>query len=299
MNLHIILYAILTAVLHHSACCNETPPSEGLPLYYWHENREINFGDYISLKLTERIVGRPVTVYNKKPVRPGKKLLGIGSIFYFARDEDVIWGSGISGIKLNKSDYSFSILDIRSIRGPFSREFIKKHFNFECPEIYGDPALLFPYFFPEFTRKENPSRDYIVIPHYREEKLFPKSEDSHVVYPTDYWEDVIEQILDSKFVISSALHGIVIAEAYGIPARLLRVTEREPFFKYADYYHGTNRPDFQFATSIEEALQMGGESPFDCDLKKLYEAFPFDLWPDIHYQHPSFLETHAKPPISS
>ena len=256
--------------------------NEGLPLFYWQEESFVNFGDYLSLKLVERIVDSPVRCYRKKMKNMDKKLLAIGSIFYFARDNDVIWGSGINGKRLKKNGYSFSSLDIRAVRGPLTRQFLLNNFHIECPEIYGDPGLLIPYFFPEFKKKENPSRDYIVIPHYSEKKLFSK--DSHIVYSTEPWDQVIEKILDSKFVISSSLHGIVIAEAYGIPARLLRVSENEPLFKFQDYYLGTNRPFFQYATSIEEALKMGGEPPFQCNLKQLYEAFPFEFWPNVEFK---------------
>jgi pyruvyltransferase len=95
---------------------------------------------------------------------------------------------------------------------------------------------------------------------------------------------VIRKICDSRFVISSSLHGIVVAEAFGIPARMLRITETEPLFKYFDYYAGTNRPDFQFAYSVEEALLMGGERPCECDLMKLYNAFPFEFWPNARFE---------------
>jgi len=149
--------------------------------------------------------------------------------------------------------------------------------------VYGDPALLIPYFFPEFKKKINPNYEYIIIPHYSEIQLFPKSEFPNVVYPTDPWNVVIRKILASKFVISSSLHGIVVAEAYGIPARYLRITETEPLYKYLDYYLGTNRADFQYATSIEEALEMGGEPPFECDLQKLYDSFPFEYWPNANF----------------
>ena len=108
--------------------------------------------------------------------------------------------------------------------------------------------------------------------------MFLKEEWENIVYPTEPWNEIIEKILDSRFVISSTLHAIILAEAYGIPARMLRVSKNEPFFKYQDYYLGTNRPNFQYAESVDEALEMGGEAPFKCDLKKLYEAFPFDYW---------------------
>ena len=251
-----------------------------LPLFWWGEDPFINFGDYLSQKLVERIVESPLRCFIKKPPRNEKKLLAIGSVFFFAFDGDVIWGSGINGKTLEKNHYRFNRLDVRAVRGPLTRQFLIENFHIDCPETYGDPALLFPYFFPEFKRKENPSYDYIVIPHFTERTLFPKSDFANIVYPTDPWHEVIEKILDSKFVISSSLHGIIIAEAYGIPARLLRITENQHLFKYRDYYLGTSHPNFQYASSIEEALRMGGEPPFACDLQKLYESFPFEFWPN-------------------
>lgn len=263
-------------------------PYRTLPLYYWRE-KFVNFGDYLSLKLLERIIGIPIQVY-RAPDHWSKerKLLAIGSILTFARNNDVIWGSGINGKWLGLKYYKFTTLDVRAVRGPLTRDFLFKNFGIQSPEIYGDPALLIPYFFPEFTKKEHPTYDYIIIPHYSEQSLFPKETFSNVVYPTEEWNIVIEKILDSKFVISSSLHGIIVAEAFGIPARLLRVTTHEPLFKYEDYYLGTNRPHFKSASSVEEALAMGGEKPVECDLKKLYEAFPFEFWPDTVFPVPHF-----------
>ena len=65
-------------------------------------------------------------------------------------------------------------------------------------------------------------------------------------------------ILDSSFVISSSLHGIIISEAYGIPARIIRPDDffadkfwqYEPLFKYEDYYYGTGRSNFTYANNI-------------------------------------------------
>jgi len=285
-----LIFVVLqcVSVVEIPKCSAIDTPLEGLPLFYWQEGSFVNFGDHISLKLVERIVDGPVAFYRKKVPECKKKLLAIGSIFYFALDDDIVWGSGINGKRLDRKDYRFSNLDVRAVRGPLTRQYLKEYFNITCPEVYGDPALLFPYLFPEFQKKENPSYDYIVIPHYSEQKLFPKHLYDNVVFPTEPWNEIIEKILDSKFVISSSLHGIIIAEAYGIPARLLRVTKNEPFFKYVDYYLGTNRPYFQFASSIDEALEMGGEVPFECNLKELYEAFPFEYWPDKQFKQLNF-----------
>lgn len=284
---------VLTALMQ---CCawagyaEEVSPQTGLPLFYWHESWRgrsfVNFGDYISLKLVERIVNNPLRTYTKAHKTVEKKILGTGSIISFANDHDIVWGSGINGKLLKPKYYRFNGLDIRCVRGPLSRQFIIEHLHLHCPEIYGDPALLFPYFFPEFTRKENPSHDYLIIPHYSEEDDFSKEEWDNVVYSTDPWDEVVEKILDSRFVISSSLHGIIIAEAYGIPARLLKVSNNEPLFKYQDYYSGTGRPNFSYATNINEALEMGGEPPIQCDLEKVYQVFPFEYWPDANPQFP-------------
>lgn len=263
-------------------------PDEGLPLYYWQQKSFINFGDYLSNLLVERIVGEPVRIHKRHPKNQEKKLLAIGSILLFAREGDVIWGTGLNGKLAQKEHFSFQHLDVRAVRGPLTRQFLQENFHIDCPETYGDPALLFPYFFPEFQRKANPKYEYIVIPHYSEKHLFPKEASGNIVYPTDPWDEVIEKITDSRFVISSSLHGIILAEAFGIPARLLRVSENEPLLKYKDYYYGTNRFAFQYATSVEEALQMGGEPPFQCDLKKLYEAFPFEYWKQASFKHLQF-----------
>lgn len=57
---------------------------------------------------------------------------------------------------------------------------------------------------------------------------------SNIVLQTDNWRIIVQKIVESKFVISSSLHGIIIAEAFNIPARLLKITDNEPLFKYQD-----------------------------------------------------------------
>ena len=266
--------------------------SQGLELFFW-KDRFLNFGDHLSQILIERILGQPISIYQKGAPITQPRLFGIGSIISFARTGDIIWGSGVKGKLPNFSIYKFKNLDVRAVRGPLTRDFLHYYFNIEAPEVYGDPALLLPYFLPEFQRSEHPTYDYLIIPHYSEQTLFPKEKFKNVAYPTDPWYEVVAKILDSKFVISSSLHGIIVAEAFGIPARFLRITDHEPMFKYEDYYLGTNRPYFKIAYSVKQALKLGGETPGSCDLKKLYEAFPFEFWPHIQFINPFITQEHA------
>lgn len=279
---YIVLLLLITALLSNSL------QAHGLPLYYWQQPNFVNFGDYISLEIVQRMVGGPVSLYKYKKGVTERRLLAVGSLLFNAKDDDVIWGSGTNGKRATKKDYTFTRLDVRAVRGPLTRDFLMQDYQISCPEIYGDPALLFPYLFPEFQRSPDPKYDFIIIPIYYEAKLFPKELFPNAVYPTDPWHEVISKILDSKFVVSTSLHGIIIAEAYGIPARYLRLSEKEPLLKYKDYYLATQRPDFQFAASVDEALLMGGEPPCQLDLEPLYNAFPFEFWPETTVKKPDF-----------
>jgi len=262
--------------------------SEGLPLWYYRHPSFDNFGDVLSLKIVERIVGGPVIAYKRKPTNNIPKLMALGSILHIAADNDVIWGTGVNGKDLARKNYIFQTLDVRAVRGPLTCSFLVREFGINCPKVFGDPALLVPYLFPEFKKKANPRNAFLIVPHYSDAHLYPKEDFPNVAYPWEPWDEIIERILDSEFVVASSLHGVIVAEAFGIPARLLRISESEPLFKFTDYYLGTNRPDYKYATSVDEALSMGGEAPIDCDVKKLYEAFPFEFWPSVQKKELDF-----------
>jgi pyruvyltransferase len=96
--------------------------------------------------------------------------------------------------------------------------------------------------------------------------------------PTGDPRKIVSEIAGSSFVASSSLHAVIVAEAYGIPARLVGALE-EPIFKYRDYYAGTGREEFEPAPSFEKAIKWGGEPPPLWNAHALLDAFPTDLWP--------------------
>jgi pyruvyltransferase len=252
--------------------------AEGPPLFFWDARpilRFSNFGDALSEALVERIIGHEVTIA-KEPFED-RKLLGMGSIMSYARTGDLIWGTGVNG-KEKVGSYLFSSLDARAVRGPKTREFLLKR-GIPCPEVYGDPTLLLPQLFPEFKKAEEPIYEYVIIPHFSDEAFFAGN--PNLVSVKEPWTVVVEKILQSKLVVSSALSGIIVAEAFGIPARLLQLenaANTEDLFKYEDYYLGSGRQQFVYAKSLAEALKLGGEPPFECDLIKLRDSFPIDAF---------------------
>jgi pyruvyltransferase len=204
-----------------------------------------------------------------------RRLLSVGSVLHFAEPGDVIWGSGVNG----KSDPMVltSQLDVRSVRGPRSVQAIVA-MGLPAPSVLGEPALLWPEFWPErhYTRgRGTGSIPVSFVPNLNDHPHFDTRH--NFISPIGQPHTVISQIVRSKLVVATSLHGIVMAEAYGIPARLVR-SEAEPMIKYQDYYEGTGRPNFVVAESIDEAVALGGEAPATWDKTAMLNAFPSDLW---------------------
>jgi pyruvyltransferase len=254
----------------------EQEPRNSYPqvqVFYWQPaNGTQNFGDLLSRVIIEKLLSQSHLTLEDE-VKQEKRLLGVGSILHFARNGDHVWGSGVNG-KIPVELFTARSLAIHAVRGPQTRAFLTER-GFSVPEIYGDPALLLPTLFPE-RFVVDPQRDYIVIPNLHDLTLV--QDDPHVVSPMIGWNRVVEEIVKAKMVVSSSLHGLIIADAYNIPARYVRLSETENLFKYHDYYYGTGRSDFTYATSVDEALDMGSMPTLSYDPVPLMESFPYTLW---------------------
>jgi pyruvyltransferase len=152
----------------------------------------------------------------------------------------------------------------------------------KCPEVYGDPGILMPLIYqPDNVEK---THDYMVIPQYTSENEVRKyiPGDMIISMNTNDYKSVIDKIVSSKKVYSSSLHGIILAEAYGVPAVFFRGIHPIIDFKYKDYYASTGRYDVPMACSLAEAFSL--DAPELPDLTKLQrnliDTFPYDLWED-------------------
>ena len=124
-------------------------------------------------------------------------------------------------------------------------------------------------------------RRFLVVPHFlREKEWLERYPADAITTLTSDWEGFIDAISSAELVISGSLHGIVLAEAYGVPAILLASAMDQERFKYDDYYLGTGRERYDVARTVDEALAIGGQPiPPLHDLQdRLVQAFPADLW---------------------
>lgn len=230
-----------------------------------------NVGDRLALELVERLIaGRGLTM--ERYTGGSRRLLSIGSVLHFATVNDVIWGTGVNG-KLDSSRLNAKPLDVRAVRGPLTAAELRKH-GIATPEVYGDPGILVSVAFPQ---QPKPQRDYLVVPHFREK--WWRFLGHPTLSPAQAPEAFIGKLVRARRVISSSLHGIVLAESYGIPAIWLENQSGEHPFKYHDYYLGTGREPPTPAATVEEALRREPPPPLAESFKeRLLQAFPWDLW---------------------
>lgn len=251
-------------------------PYPHVELFSWRpDDGTINFGDYLSIVIVDQCLRRfGYTLADEVPYNA--RLFAIGSILHYARNDDVIWGSGLNG-RPGQDDLNRRVqrLDVRAVRGPRTQEILRRR-GLSVPDVFGDPALLLPQLFPgRFQRRQN--RPWIFVPNLHDLGLLDHAAEN-VVSPLGSWNGRVEAILEAELVLASSLHGIIVAEAYGIPARYVRLSNAESEFKYRDYYEGTGRFDVAFAGSIDEGRDMGGAEPLSFDAQPLMDAFPIDLW---------------------
>jgi pyruvyltransferase len=246
-------------------------------LFVWRPpTGKVNFGDFLSRIIIDLMLARNGLTLGDETHRPFQ-MLAIGSVLHFATDGTVVWGSGVNG-KIPVEKHTFQRLDVRAVRGPLTREFLMQR-GIAVPEVYGDPGLLLPQLAPgRFKPVQDQGPGFVPnlndLAHLDQYAL----NGVQVISPLDSWNRCVAAILRQDLILASSLHGLIIAEAYGIPARYVRLSEEENLFKYRDYYAGTGRPDFGFARSVAEGIEMGGEVRPVFNPAALMQAFPFELW---------------------
>lgn len=209
-------------------------------LYWFYKQSDgINFGDWIGPYLFEKITGRPPYYYDPRWRSIGPFFLGCGSILGHIHQPSraVVWGSGAI-----KADSKFPPpKKIHAVRGPLSRE-ICLDYDYPCPPIYGDPGILMPrYYTPTAQRHKHPLG---IVPHFKDRQLatdlLRNRDDILIVDVRQSVEAVVDDIISCETIVSSSLHGLIIAQAYGLPAAWAILSDKVigGGFKFADYFLG-------------------------------------------------------------
>ena len=196
---------------------------------YW--SPYVNFGDALAPDILEFVTGlRPRFV----SAQTRGKVLSVGSILRRAQPGDTVWGTG--AMFPGRADLTRAT--VLAVRGPRTRSQIVG----DCPEVYGDPAIILPLIYQPRPLKRV---DIGLIPHVVDQDVM-RSIDPRVNVidlATTKWRSVVDEICRCEVVLSSSLHGLIVAEAYGIPAVWVKASDRVlgDGFKFHDYYESTGR----------------------------------------------------------
>lgn len=231
-----------------------------------------NFGDLLGPAIVRRILARAHV--DESTSSSDARLFSIGSVLHFANDGDTVWGTGRNG-KEDDAAHKFASLDVRAVRGPLTAKFLKDR-GIAVPAVFGDPGVLTADLFPELVPASgSPKHALTIVPNLNDLPRYPKGDE--ILDPRRPLEECLERIANSALVVGSSLHGIIVADSFGVPARLIG-SAHESSFKYQDYYLGTGRQMPQTASSIDEAIELGGAEMMHYDESALLDAFPYDLW---------------------
>ncbi|UUU21790.1 polysaccharide pyruvyl transferase family protein [Streptomyces sp. DSM 40750] len=215
--------------------------TEAVATWWWRPPRAnwTNFGDELGPRILERL-GLSV---RRVPLEHAE-LVTVGSIMEHvaksARAGLVVWGSGF--IKPGSCDRR---LDIRAVRGRLTAEAL----GVEVPT--GDPGLLVSALWPRPPVRFRTG----FVPHYADRSC-PSWADT-VIDVTAPVDDVVAAIGACSSIASSSLHGVIVAQSFGIPA--LRIPHKKVHggdFKWTDHLTALDRPIEAIQHSLTRSLGL-------------------------------------------
>lgn len=178
-----------------------------MKVYYWKVKK--NFGDLLTSLLIKKFTHLDSEWSDPRDAQ----LVCVGSILEHLPED---WSGVIAGCgKLHeKTKVNFPNAKILGVRGPLTAKGLNGNF------VLGDPGLLAD----ELVPNEDKEFDLGIIPHWTDTELelnpiFKKYNPKII----RVWDDplkVISEIGRCKKVVSSSLHGIILADAFGIPRRI-------------------------------------------------------------------------------
>ncbi len=214
-----------------------------------------NVGDAFASSMVSALTGASVRAIGEARC-DAPNLIAAGSIAHWADANSVLWGCGLINDWIQSPAPPRHVL---AVRGRLTRDILTSR-NIACGDVLGDPALLLPGFY-----SASPGGNAVgVVPHYvdRDSDFVRRcaAEGLCVLDVSDSPEIFIAKLTACERVISSSLHGIVIAHAYGIPAAWVEISDsvHGDGFKFFDYYSsaGIDRADVVRIDSRRESLAV-------------------------------------------
>lgn len=221
---------------------------------YWACKGLHNMGDVLTKYILQKVTGEEVQ-FTHDHTKP--HLFVSGSILREATGNTFVVGSGFNG----KQQSFKGKPRIYSVRGPITLRQLPPGYG-DLP--VGDPAISLPLL---YTPTVNVEYDVGIVPHYVDSnsKVITRYiEDSdykvNVINILANVEEVVDEINRCSFILSSTLHGLITAHAYGIPG------------VWVEFSDGVLGGGYKFLDYFESFGTKDTMSPLDCR-----EEIPYDV----------------------
>jgi len=213
-------------------------------VWFFREPGFLNFGDELTTDIIERLFNKKCELVNIDDA----DLYAVGSIVEIIDREkskkSYVWGSGF--ISEGGSVVNDSII-FKATRGYLSRRALPEKYH---QIAVGDPGLLSNLIYKNLSA---PTDCIGIVPHYNDSnsKILDRAKNDKrykVISVRDTPENVVRQLTSCRIVLSSSLHGLIVADSFGIPNMHLRLSDKLAGgdYKFKDYYSSIDKDYEQF-----------------------------------------------------
>jgi pyruvyltransferase len=243
---------------------------------FWSKTK--NWGDALNPYLIEKLAGKTAR-FETDPYT--HKYQVIGSILHRADANTIVWGSGFISAS---SMWPQRPKDIIATRGELSLAKIRDATSRNDPIALGDPAILIPFFYSpdiKMTAKCGIVAHVTDKNHSWIEKV-RGNPDIKIIDIEQGIESFIDEMLACEVILSSSLHGLICADAFGIPRLrlILNGLLEGGDFKFNDYHTTVSPREFAslkptLDTTIGEVLPLARRFDIAVSQENLLSVCPF------------------------
>lgn len=240
-----------------------------------------NMGDLLTIPIVRYLSGEdPLWVSHGT----AGVLFGCGSIIRFSRTGTHVYGTGAIGANDRPDPGAF----YHAVRGPLTADIVQKCTGTR-PSVLGDPALVLPCF---HQTPVIPNGELGIVPHYVDyraaHEAWGRLDGVRIIQILrDDPLKVVDEIRSCSAIISSSLHGLIVAQAYDIPAAVIRPLKgmlSGDGLKFHDYELSTGQPptdpiQITGKESRDDLLALTKHTPLEFDRSALLAAWPFEKAP--------------------
>jgi pyruvyltransferase len=288
----------LDRLARNDSAADPAPAGRALRAAYF--NRVPNVGDMVTPLVLAAVTGCPArhVADRSKP-----HILSVGSVMAWATPASQIWGAGV--IDPEGGTGRARKRNVHAVRGPLSHRAIRRDGLALGDVPFGDPGFLAPALLG-VGRPDSPWRPVGLVCHYldRDHPTLRRMMTEPGVADLDVREApevFLARMAGCAAVVSTSLHGLIFAEALGIPNLWVKAGDRliGGEFKFADWFATTARPQSRphVLASGDTALALGARAELReslIDRRALTAAFPFHALEELQAEQAAW-ETDAEP----